>query len=183
MKPSFNANSSDLEHARSLAARVGLVPARERAAPPAHGYVRFGAGAADATAAADAELTTRAGTARSNWEQALRHCLERTRGEGMIVLDESALVVAAAGVWRGWTQAQMESLGPRLMAALDQAERIEGAFGGCRMLALQAGLLWLTGVRLQVGEGRLTVGLLGPTPLSADLQLYVEGAVRRALPV
>jgi hypothetical protein len=174
-------NSSDLATARAAAAGKGLEPGTGTSQTGC--YLRFHADALlPGQEHAPARVAAPEEPGAVPWPVALRNCLERTRGAGVLVMDESALIVASAGSWMGMDEAQLEAIGPRLNAALDQAEYIEGTSGPSRAVAVQTGTSWLTGIHIPLGEGgTLTVGVIAADPLSRDLQDFVADQVRRTV--
>lgn len=170
----LRANSSDLERAR-LIARGLLAAPPPPGSPEEGGRFRFALGAAE-SAALDLALP-----AGAPWSQIVDQCLAQIGAMGMVIVDESGFVIASAGQWRDWSELHLEAVAARLLAVLDQLERLEGPWGRCNSVVLSLGADFLTGLRVATDAGVLTLALLASKPLPARVTLALQAQVGAAL--
>ncbi len=149
-------SSFDLGLARQLAARLAVGAAPE-ASRPAQAYVRFRpAGAASAgPRGPDDEVFGPA-----SWHRLLDRCMVAAAASASFAMGASGLLVAT----RGRVPGDIEHLGARLMAIMDQSVRLESLEPPC-CLSVQLGRSWLTGLRVALPTSEsITLGLFGPRP-------------------
>ncbi len=165
---SLSVSSSDLERARGLARQLASlsgtpVPAR---APGAR--LDGGAETGVATPAPDP------------WDAHLAFCRAQATAEGLLVVDRDGLVIARAG---DWGRHDVDSIGARLLGALEQAELMVGLAQGEGQLSVAVawGAHVLSGWRIDAGAAALVVGSLGRAVVSAAARGVVSARIREAL--
>lgn len=171
------APSSDLELARSLSRRLR----ESRDAPttkiePSPRYLRFDARRAAPESWLSPLSRMGAPFGADVWNELLDGCLSAADATGAFLMDAQGLVVATRGTMK---QDAAESIGGRLMGALDQIELI-GSSTTAVSFEVDGG--WLTGLRsTQKSASPLTLALLAPAPLSRAAREVVEGLLATAI--
>jgi hypothetical protein len=178
MTADIRTDSSDLDRARAIArsleagapaapesafpfALLSVVP-KEQSRPALHGL--------DIPLPKDAP-----------WTRVVDHCLAQTGAMGLVIVDDNGFIVASSGHWHDWSEGHLDAISARLMAALDQVERLEGPWGHCDRLSLALGEDHLTGVRVDTATGRLTLALLACQPLPDALCRALQKQIQASL--
>lgn len=183
MKSDLHVNSSDLERARAIAR--GLEGPSGSPRELAEDPLRFSLSRALARQPdgphTDAPVFDLALPPGAPWTQVVDYCLAQTGAMGIVIVDESGFVIASAGHWREWSELHLEAVSARLMAALDQVQRLEGPWGRCDAIVLSLGADFLTGLRVDADTGCLTVALLASLPLPNQVRRGLHDQLHTAL--
>jgi hypothetical protein len=177
--------SDDLERARRLSRALrGETPAATGPAPAApEAYVSFGAVRAAPVAPPTVPpaprpqlpLMTRREPLRApapafgsaGWNKLLDACVAATTADAAFFMDPQGLIIASRGPRAG---DDLEGVGAKLMAAFDQADRIEGLHSTLSM-TVETARGTLHALRLAQPDGSLlTLGLVVAAGLTAERQ-------------
>lgn len=96
-----------------------------------------------------------------SWPEVLDRCLVHADAAAAMVVDSTGLMVASAGDWEDRSADQIEALGARLQASVEQSRSIDEP---CHVVAMALSHGWLSGVRVDTGAGAMALGLLGSDP-------------------
>lgn len=173
--------SSDLDRARETASRLGagrgsagalyalayvsFASAASRqasvsSAPPAAGFVGAGVPIGVGPSSVPA----------ASWAEALLRCLACSSSQSGILVDSAGLVIAIAGSWQNRTSEQIETLGARLHASVEQTLRLDEP---CPVIAVALLGGWLSGLRVETPAGPLAIGLFGSAPVGVEVAALV----------
>lgn len=175
--------SSDLERARALSLR--LTRARASSEEPVQSaplYARFAEPLRRASRIAPPPaLNFRAleGAGSSAWHDFLDWTLSVSGGRGAFVVDQDGLTVAYRGAIE---PSYLDTVGGRLCLAFDQTAHMRSLPARSESILIELDTEWLNGVRIPVelGGGRLLLGLLTVKPLDLELLPRAVGVLKAA---
>jgi hypothetical protein len=102
-----------------------------------------------------------------------------TGAEAAFVLDGHGLLIAVQGTLQ---MEELERIGARLLAALEQARKIDVAEPSMLSVNIALGDRWLSGLSVAGADGsRAVLGLLGPIVSSAEVRFALTGALSARL--
>jgi len=113
------------------------------------------------------------------WDRLLAWARRLTGAEAVFVIDEHGLVIAVHGEMR---MEELERIGVRLLAALDQARRIEVDQPSIPSVNVPFGDRWLSGLSAAgAGGSHAILGVLGPIVSSSEIRSALAGALNARL--
>lgn len=171
--------ADDLERAREISRRLkggpdpGVVATGSR-------FVTFRAARVGSVPAAMAPFEQEGpSTGRVPWDRFLSWTRLLTRAEAAFALDGHGLVIAVHGTLQ---MEELERIGARLLAALEQARKIDVTEPSMLSVNIALGDRWLSGLSVVGADGsRAVLGLLGPIVSSAEVRSALTGALSARL--
>lgn len=171
------AGVDDLERAREISRRLKGGPDAEPGTEAAGSrFVAFRAARVGTVPASMAPLEPEGpSTGRAPWDRFLSWARLLTQAEAAFVLDEHGLVIAVHGTL---PMEELERIGARLLAALEQARKMYVAEPSTPSVNIALGGRWLNGLSVTGADGSPAVlGLVGPIVSSAEIRSALAGAL------